>query len=59
MSKLDTLETALFAVFVVVADAFALGFVPALGLATFGSLFAFVLLEDHLGSKRYGAEGSR
>lgn len=57
MSKLDTIETVLFGVFVVAADAFALGIVPILGLATLGSLLAFVLLEDRLRSRRYGADG--
>jgi len=57
MSRLDTLETALFAVFVVAADAFSLGLVPVLGLATLGSLLAFVLLEDRLRNRRYGANG--
>jgi len=56
MSKFDTLETVLFAVFVVAADAFSLGLVPVLGLATLGSLLAFVLLEDHVKSRRYGAK---
>jgi len=56
MSRLDTLETALFAVFVVAADAFSLGLVPVLGLATLASLLAFVLLEDHFRNRRYGAK---
>ena len=58
MSKLSTLETVLFAAFVVAADAFSLGVVPVLGLATLVSLLAFVLLEDHL-SRRWGANKFR
>jgi len=57
MSKLDTLETVLFAVLVVAADAFSLGLVPILGPATLCSLLAFVLLEDRLRNRRYGANG--
>jgi hypothetical protein len=59
MTKLDKIETVLFAVFVVAADAFALGIVPILGLATLGSLLAFALLEDHLRSRRCWANGFR
>ena len=32
-----------------------LGIVPVLGIATLVSFLAFVLLEDHLRSRRYGA----
>ena len=58
MNKLSTLETVLFAAFVVAADAFSLGIVPKLGLVTLVSLLSFVLLEDHL-SKRWGANRFR
>jgi hypothetical protein len=53
MTKLGMLERALFVTFVVAADAFALGILPALGVATFVCLFAFVFLEEHVRSGRY------
>jgi len=34
-----------------------LGILPFLSLATLTSFLAFVLLEDYLGSRRYGAGG--
>ena len=58
MTRQGTLETVLFAMFVVAADAFSLGIVPKLGLLTLVSLLAVVLLEDHL-SRRWGANRFR
>jgi len=58
MSKLGTLETVLFAAFVVAADAFSLGIVPKLGLVTLVSLLVFVLLEEHV-NRRWGADRFR
>jgi hypothetical protein len=57
MTKLGTLEMVSFILFVVATDAFALGVAPILGFATLVSFLAFVLLEDHLRSRRYGADG--
>lgn len=53
MTNLDKLERVLFMVFVVASDAFFLGIVPILSFATLVSFLAFVLLVDHLRSKRY------
>jgi hypothetical protein len=36
-----------------------LGIVPILSFATLASFLAFVLLEDHLGSRRCGVDGSQ
>lgn len=75
MTKLDKLQRALFVVFVVAANALVainmgwailvaswnsvLNIVPILSLATLVSFLAFVLIEDHFGSRRYGADGFR
>jgi hypothetical protein len=57
MTGLEALERILLIVFIVAADGFALGIAPTLGFAALVSLLAFVLLEEHLGSRRYGGNG--
>lgn len=73
MAKVDIAERALFVVFVAAANALVAvnlgwaflrtlwnsssGIVPVVSLVTLASFLSFALLEDHLGTRRYGADG--